>query len=130
MDAFSSSHPSDATLGKLNSVQLNLGVITLADITNNAGTEIKPWALTGEMRACPTIEWPIQEKPADMCFIMWCRFLKNTSALMPNKLIASISLYVSAPLLDPGSPIHLTLQDHFTTAPHPILSFIMYMGPS
>eukprot|EP00957_Ditylum_brightwellii_P094555 7200906-Ditylum_brightwellii.AAC.1 len=49
---------------------------------------------------------------------------------MPNKLITSISLYVSTPLLDLGSPIHLTPQDHFTTAPHPILSSTMQMGPS
>eukprot|EP00957_Ditylum_brightwellii_P211227 15365920-Ditylum_brightwellii.AAC.2 len=46
-------------------------------MTNDAGTEIKPWALTGEMRAHPTIEWPNQEKPADTCFITWNRFLKK-----------------------------------------------------
>eukprot|EP00957_Ditylum_brightwellii_P037863 2863485-Ditylum_brightwellii.AAC.1 len=71
MDVFCSSHPGDAALEKLNLVQLYLGVITLADLINNVGTEIKPWALTGESRACPTIEWPNQEKPADSCFIMW-----------------------------------------------------------
>eukprot|EP00957_Ditylum_brightwellii_P095743 7294888-Ditylum_brightwellii.AAC.1 len=71
MDAFCSSHPGDTTLKKLNLVRLYHGVITLADITNDAGTVIKPWALTGEMRAQPTIEWPNQEKPADTCFIRW-----------------------------------------------------------
>eukprot|EP00957_Ditylum_brightwellii_P025270 1912837-Ditylum_brightwellii.AAC.1 len=77
MDIFCSSDPSDAILEKLNLVQLYLGVITLADLTNNAGTEIKPWALTGERREHSAIEWPNQEKPADSCFIMWCRFLKK-----------------------------------------------------
>eukprot|EP00957_Ditylum_brightwellii_P132646 10115318-Ditylum_brightwellii.AAC.1 len=65
IDVFCSSHPSDATLEKLNLVRLYLGVITLADLTNDAGTEIESWALTGERRVRPTIEWPNQEKPAD-----------------------------------------------------------------
>eukprot|EP00957_Ditylum_brightwellii_P031783 2410272-Ditylum_brightwellii.AAC.1 len=78
MDVFCSSHPGDAKLEKLNLIWLYLGVITLAaDLTNNAGTEIKPWALTGERRVRPTIKWPNQEKPADSCFIMWRRFLKK-----------------------------------------------------
>eukprot|EP00957_Ditylum_brightwellii_P027976 2113650-Ditylum_brightwellii.AAC.1 len=71
MDAFCSSYHGNATLKKLNLVWLYLGVITLADITNNVGTEIKPLALTGEMRGHPTIEWPNQEKPGDICFITW-----------------------------------------------------------
>eukprot|EP00957_Ditylum_brightwellii_P211328 15366049-Ditylum_brightwellii.AAC.1 len=70
-------HPGDATLEKLNLVRLYLGVVTLADLTNDAGTEIKPWVLTGERRVCPTIEWPNQEKPADSCFITWHQFLKK-----------------------------------------------------
>eukprot|EP00957_Ditylum_brightwellii_P091552 6971137-Ditylum_brightwellii.AAC.1 len=36
MDVFCSSHPSDTTLEKLNLIWLHLGVITLADITNDA----------------------------------------------------------------------------------------------
>eukprot|EP00957_Ditylum_brightwellii_P123082 9384630-Ditylum_brightwellii.AAC.1 len=72
MDACCASHLGDATLKKLNLVWLCLGVITLADITNDAGTEIEPWAFTGETRARSTIEWPNQEKPANTCFITWC----------------------------------------------------------
>eukprot|EP00957_Ditylum_brightwellii_P066670 5059475-Ditylum_brightwellii.AAC.1 len=77
MDKFCSSHPGNATLKKLNLVWLYLGVVTLADLTNDVGTEIEPWALTVESRACPIIKWPNQEKPADSCFITWCQFLKK-----------------------------------------------------
>eukprot|EP00957_Ditylum_brightwellii_P003307 250724-Ditylum_brightwellii.AAC.1 len=67
MDVFVASHPGDAALDKLNRVQLYLGVLTLADITNDSGTHIDVRALTGSKRACPMIEWPNQEKPSDEC---------------------------------------------------------------
>eukprot|EP00957_Ditylum_brightwellii_P141343 10769806-Ditylum_brightwellii.AAC.1 len=37
------------------------------------------------MRACPTIEWPNQEEPADACFIMWQRFLKTHFCIDANR---------------------------------------------
>eukprot|EP00957_Ditylum_brightwellii_P053289 4040444-Ditylum_brightwellii.AAC.1 len=68
MDVFVASHPADATLDKLNRVQLYLGVLTLADIANDSGTYIDAWALTGSKRARLTIKWPNQEKPLDKCW--------------------------------------------------------------
>eukprot|EP00957_Ditylum_brightwellii_P059165 4490161-Ditylum_brightwellii.AAC.1 len=70
MDVFVASHPGDATLEKLNMVRLYLGVLTLADITNDSGTHIEGWALTGAKHACPMIEWPNQEKPSDACWVI------------------------------------------------------------
>eukprot|EP00957_Ditylum_brightwellii_P056516 4284715-Ditylum_brightwellii.AAC.1 len=71
MDVFVASHPGDATLDKLNRVQLYVRALTLADITNDSGTHIDAWALTGAKRARPTIEWPNQEKPSDDCWVTW-----------------------------------------------------------
>eukprot|EP00957_Ditylum_brightwellii_P058376 4427180-Ditylum_brightwellii.AAC.1 len=65
MDCFCSAKPGDATLDHLNAVRLYLGVTTLADITNDAGTMIESWALLGTKRAQPTIPWPSQERPSD-----------------------------------------------------------------
>eukprot|EP00957_Ditylum_brightwellii_P169889 12930786-Ditylum_brightwellii.AAC.1 len=65
MDVFVALHPGDATLDKLNRVQLYLGALTLADITNDSSTHIAAWALTGAKCVCPMIEWPNQEKPSD-----------------------------------------------------------------
>eukprot|EP00957_Ditylum_brightwellii_P026728 2021372-Ditylum_brightwellii.AAC.1 len=69
MNVFVASHLGNATLDKLNRVQLYLGALTLADITNDSGTHIAAWALTGAKRAHPTTEWPNQEKPSDKCWV-------------------------------------------------------------
>eukprot|EP00957_Ditylum_brightwellii_P065948 5001105-Ditylum_brightwellii.AAC.1 len=71
MDEFVASYPGNATLDKLNRVQLYLGALTLAGTTNDSGTHIAAWALTGAKRAFPTIEWPNQEKRSDECWVTW-----------------------------------------------------------
>eukprot|EP00957_Ditylum_brightwellii_P008786 666312-Ditylum_brightwellii.AAC.1 len=76
MDVFVASHPGDATLDKLNRVQLYLGALTVANITNDSGTHITAWALTGAKQACPTIQWPNQGKPSDNCWVTYQQFLK------------------------------------------------------
>eukprot|EP00957_Ditylum_brightwellii_P065524 4970230-Ditylum_brightwellii.AAC.1 len=68
MDVFISFHSGDATLEQLNLVCLYLGVLTLADITNKNGTEIEPLALTGTKQARPTLPWPNQERPLEICW--------------------------------------------------------------
>eukprot|EP00957_Ditylum_brightwellii_P172335 13119819-Ditylum_brightwellii.AAC.1 len=68
MDVFVASHPGNATLEKLTRVQLKLGALTLADITNDSGTHIEAWALTGAKCACSTIKWPNHKKPSDECW--------------------------------------------------------------
>eukprot|EP00957_Ditylum_brightwellii_P153640 11692489-Ditylum_brightwellii.AAC.1 len=65
MDAFCSIKPGDAVLEQVNLVRLYLGVLTLADITNDAGNAIEPWAISGASRARPTIPWPNQERPSE-----------------------------------------------------------------
>eukprot|EP00957_Ditylum_brightwellii_P160548 12222133-Ditylum_brightwellii.AAC.2 len=65
MDVFEATKPSNTTLGKLNTVQLYLGALTLADIISNNGRNILPWALTGRSKAKPMIPWPNQGMPLD-----------------------------------------------------------------
>eukprot|EP00957_Ditylum_brightwellii_P099919 7614303-Ditylum_brightwellii.AAC.1 len=77
MDVFVASHLVDATLDKRNRVQLYVGVLTLVDTTNDSGTHIAVWALTGVKHACPMIEWPNQEKSSDKCWVTLQRFLKR-----------------------------------------------------
>eukprot|EP00957_Ditylum_brightwellii_P036286 2748082-Ditylum_brightwellii.AAC.1 len=77
MDVFVSFHPGDAILEKLNLVRLYLGVLNFTDITNNTGTEIKPWSLTGIKQARSTLPWPNQERPSEICWVTWKRFLKR-----------------------------------------------------
>eukprot|EP00957_Ditylum_brightwellii_P121036 9231476-Ditylum_brightwellii.AAC.1 len=76
MDVFVTSHPGNATLDKLNRVQLYLGALTLADSTNDSGTHIAAWVLTGAKQTHQTIKWPNQEKSSDKCWVTWRRFLK------------------------------------------------------
>eukprot|EP00957_Ditylum_brightwellii_P062473 4741185-Ditylum_brightwellii.AAC.1 len=47
MDAFASSSPHDAALLHVSTVRLYLQALTLADIVDESGTYILPWALTG-----------------------------------------------------------------------------------
>eukprot|EP00957_Ditylum_brightwellii_P176885 13473850-Ditylum_brightwellii.AAC.1 len=68
MDCFGDTKPLSDTLYKLNVVWLYLGVITLADITNNEGTHIMPWALSGSTHAETLLPWPNQERPSDQCW--------------------------------------------------------------
>eukprot|EP00957_Ditylum_brightwellii_P111285 8486499-Ditylum_brightwellii.AAC.1 len=77
MDCLCSAKLGDATLEHLNAVWLYLRVTTLADITNDAGTMIKSWALSGIKWARPTIPWPNQERPSNGSWIVWQRFLKQ-----------------------------------------------------
>eukprot|EP00957_Ditylum_brightwellii_P201786 15327239-Ditylum_brightwellii.AAC.1 len=48
MDIFGATIPGNANLQHLNTVQLYLGVATLAETTNNEGTAIIAWTLSGE----------------------------------------------------------------------------------
>eukprot|EP00957_Ditylum_brightwellii_P019415 1465018-Ditylum_brightwellii.AAC.1 len=65
MDVFESLKPSSGTLAKLNAVRLFLQVITLADITDKSGWNIKAWALSGISIATICIDWSYQERPPD-----------------------------------------------------------------
>eukprot|EP00957_Ditylum_brightwellii_P209692 15362817-Ditylum_brightwellii.AAC.1 len=80
MDVFESCKPSPNTLEKLNEVHLFLGASTLADICNEAGTQIEAWALIGIKQAKPMIPWPNQAKPLDKCWAVWIFFLKSVFA--------------------------------------------------
>eukprot|EP00957_Ditylum_brightwellii_P171462 13053017-Ditylum_brightwellii.AAC.1 len=71
MDVFEATKPSDTTLGKLNTVRLYVGTLTLADIVFNDERNILPWALTGRSRARPIIPWPNQGMPPDSHWALW-----------------------------------------------------------
>eukprot|EP00957_Ditylum_brightwellii_P025902 1959773-Ditylum_brightwellii.AAC.1 len=77
MGVFADMQPSPDTMAKLNSMRLYLSATALADIVNNTGTHIKPWALTGSSQATLLIPWPNQEKLPDRCWIIWQHFLKK-----------------------------------------------------
>eukprot|EP00957_Ditylum_brightwellii_P184746 14070992-Ditylum_brightwellii.AAC.1 len=81
MDVFEQQTPSLDTLVKLNAVRLYLGVLTLADITNNEGMHIFPWTLTGKAKAKPMLPWPKQGMLSDKFWVIWCRYLKLCFAL-------------------------------------------------
>eukprot|EP00957_Ditylum_brightwellii_P122032 9306699-Ditylum_brightwellii.AAC.2 len=61
MNIFGATIPGNSNLQRLNTVQLYLGVVALADITNDEGTAIMVWTLSGEKQGQPTIPWPNQE---------------------------------------------------------------------
>eukprot|EP00957_Ditylum_brightwellii_P032567 2467947-Ditylum_brightwellii.AAC.1 len=55
MDVFESLGLSNSTLEQLNLVRLYLGLITLADVTNDKGKHIFCWVLSGTAHGRPTI---------------------------------------------------------------------------
>eukprot|EP00957_Ditylum_brightwellii_P156734 11929710-Ditylum_brightwellii.AAC.2 len=63
MDIFKSMKPSTGTLEQLNAVRLFLQALTLADLANDTGTHIEPWALSGTRVAKVSMHWPNQERP-------------------------------------------------------------------
>eukprot|EP00957_Ditylum_brightwellii_P171687 13070123-Ditylum_brightwellii.AAC.1 len=80
MDVFESFKPSLCTLDKLNAVRLYLQVLTLADITDKLGQNIKAWALAGTYVATICIDWPYKERPPDSYWILWRSYLKKAFA--------------------------------------------------
>eukprot|EP00957_Ditylum_brightwellii_P145989 11117013-Ditylum_brightwellii.AAC.3 len=80
MDCFEAKKLTSDTLDKLNSVHLFLGVITLADITNDEGTHIMSWALTGSSHAMTLLSWPNQGRPFERCWVQWRHYLKQCYA--------------------------------------------------
>eukprot|EP00957_Ditylum_brightwellii_P115113 8779421-Ditylum_brightwellii.AAC.1 len=65
MDCFEEKKPSTDTLEKFNVVCLYLGVLTVADITNDEERHIIQWALSGSLRAKVLLPWSNQGKPSD-----------------------------------------------------------------
>eukprot|EP00957_Ditylum_brightwellii_P031112 2356692-Ditylum_brightwellii.AAC.1 len=76
MDAFGVTILGNTNLQHFNTVQLYLGVVTLSDITNDEGTAIMAWTLSGEKQGQPAIPWPNQEKPSPTSWRIWRRYLK------------------------------------------------------
>eukprot|EP00957_Ditylum_brightwellii_P135179 10306429-Ditylum_brightwellii.AAC.1 len=85
MGVFEEMKPLSDTLEKLNAVRLYLGVCTLVDICDEAGTQIKPWALSGFKQAKSMILWPNQAWPSDRCWVVWRNFLKSVFAPLASK---------------------------------------------
>eukprot|EP00957_Ditylum_brightwellii_P064206 4872106-Ditylum_brightwellii.AAC.1 len=85
MDKFASSSPRDAALLHVNMVRLYLQVLTLADIVDESGSCILPWALTGSTRAMSMLGWPNQTKPSAYVWRIWHSFLRNTFTSMVSK---------------------------------------------
>eukprot|EP00957_Ditylum_brightwellii_P036400 2755700-Ditylum_brightwellii.AAC.1 len=69
--------PQHLYTGKLNDVCLYLGVLMVADITNDEGMYIMPWALSSSSRAKVLLPWPNQGKVSNRGWVLWRRFLKQ-----------------------------------------------------
>eukprot|EP00957_Ditylum_brightwellii_P070722 5375277-Ditylum_brightwellii.AAC.1 len=77
--------PGNATLDHLNCVRLYLGATTLADICDDNRKYIRCELLTGTVQLRPMTPWPNQEKPSQLSWRVWRRFLRNCFATKISK---------------------------------------------
>eukprot|EP00957_Ditylum_brightwellii_P016042 1208602-Ditylum_brightwellii.AAC.1 len=59
--------------------------MTLADIVNDSGTHIEPWALSGSNVAKVQLHLPNQAKPPERSWVLWHRFLKKAFIMSAPK---------------------------------------------
>eukprot|EP00957_Ditylum_brightwellii_P189960 14461429-Ditylum_brightwellii.AAC.1 len=95
MDTFETAKPGTTTLDHLCRVRLYLEATTLADISNNSGKIILPWALTGKAWCRPTIQWPNQKMSSKYSWQIWRRYLRK---FFVTKIPASSQLNKDWPL--------------------------------
>ncbi|NCG03649.1 MAG: hypothetical protein GWP22_09365, partial [Actinomycetales bacterium] len=84
---------------KLNSVRLYLRVITLADLTDEAGTHIPDGMLTGEWQAGSDLRWPFQPRPSDSAWALFRKCIRDAfSPKTPPTQRAHFSIQLGTPL--------------------------------
>eukprot|EP00957_Ditylum_brightwellii_P076139 5788083-Ditylum_brightwellii.AAC.1 len=71
-------------LHHINKVRMYLGILILANITDNLGQYIRSWALTGSERAWPTLQWPNQEQPSPYNWGIWCNYFQTAFTKLPK----------------------------------------------